>query len=107
MRARRSPASFSPAASAGAWAASTRGCSCSTGKPLALHVIDRLAPQVSELLINANQNDERYAAFGHRVVPDAIPGFAGPLAGLHAALGWPWPMSKDVCIRCSASAGLP
>jgi molybdopterin-guanine dinucleotide biosynthesis protein A len=37
-------------------------------------------------LINANQNGERYAAFGHRVVPDQIPGFAGPLAGLHAAL---------------------
>ncbi len=56
------------------------------GRPLVGHIIDRLAPQVSELLINANQNDERYAAFGHRVVPDAIPGFAGPLAGLHAAL---------------------
>jgi len=37
-------------------------------------------------LINANQNGERYAAFGHRVVPDQIPDFAGPLAGLHAAL---------------------
>ena len=49
-------------------------------------VIERLAPQVDELLINANQNGERYAAFGHRVVPDQIPGFAGPLAGLHAAL---------------------
>ncbi len=56
------------------------------GRPLAVWVVERLAPQVDELLINANQNGERYAAFGHRVVPDQIPDFAGPLAGLHAAL---------------------
>ena len=56
------------------------------GQPMVHWVIERLAPQVDELLINANQNGERYSAFGHRVVPDQIPGFAGPLAGLHAAL---------------------
>lgn len=56
------------------------------GRPMAAHVIERLAGQVDELLVNANQNAERYAAFGYRVVPDAITGFAGPLAGLHAAL---------------------
>jgi molybdopterin-guanine dinucleotide biosynthesis protein A len=56
------------------------------GRPLAVWVIERLAPQVGRLLINANQNGERYAAFGHPVVADAIAGFAGPLAGLHAAL---------------------
>lgn len=56
------------------------------GRPMAQWVVERLAPQVDELLINANQNGERYAAFGHRVVPDQIPDFAGPLAGLHAAL---------------------
>lgn len=56
------------------------------GQPLVHWVVERLAPQVDELLINANQNGERYAAFGHRVVPDEIPDFAGPLAGLHAAL---------------------
>ena len=56
------------------------------GQPMVRWVVERLAPQVDELLINANQNGERYAAFGHRVVPDQIPDFAGPLAGLHAAL---------------------
>ncbi len=55
-------------------------------RPMVHWVVERLAPQVDELLINANQNGERYAAFGHRVVPDEIPDFAGPLAGLHAAL---------------------
>ncbi|MER2540777.1 MAG: molybdenum cofactor guanylyltransferase MobA [Azonexus sp.] len=56
------------------------------GRPMTAWVVERLAPQVDELLINANQNGERYAEFGHRVVPDQIPDFAGPLAGLHAAL---------------------
>ncbi len=56
------------------------------GKPMVAAVLARLAPQVDEILINANQNLETYAQFGHRVVPDAIGGFAGPLAGLHAGL---------------------
>jgi molybdopterin-guanine dinucleotide biosynthesis protein A len=56
-------------------------------RPMVEHVIGRLAPQVDEILINANQNLEAYRRFGYRVVPDAIGGFAGPLAGLHAGLG--------------------
>ncbi len=56
------------------------------GRPMIVHVLDRLAPQVDEILINANQNVERYAALGHPVVPDLVQGFAGPLAGLHAGL---------------------
>ncbi len=56
------------------------------GKPLAQHVISRLAPQVGTLIVNANQNAERYAAFGYPVVADAVGGFAGPLAGLHAGM---------------------
>jgi molybdopterin-guanine dinucleotide biosynthesis protein A len=57
------------------------------GEPMIAAVLARLAPQVDEILINANQNLDAYARFGHRVVPDAIGGFAGPLAGLHAGLG--------------------
>ncbi|HRO58559.1 MAG TPA: molybdenum cofactor guanylyltransferase MobA [Burkholderiaceae bacterium] len=57
------------------------------GKPMVAHVIERLAPQVGTIVVNANRNAERYAAFGHPVVPDAIEGYAGPLAGLHAGLG--------------------
>lgn len=56
------------------------------GKPLAQWAIERLAPQVDELVVNANQNAREYARFGRRVVPDVLQGFAGPLAGLHAAL---------------------
>ena len=56
------------------------------GKPMAQWAIERLAPQVDEILINANQNLDEYRAFGHAVIPDAIGGFAGPLAGLHRGL---------------------
>jgi len=63
-----------------------KGLKVLRGKPMIAWVIERFAPQVDELLINANQNLERYAQFGHRVIPDAIGGFAGPLAGLHRAL---------------------
>jgi len=63
-----------------------KGLAMLRGRPMVAHVIERLAPQVGALLINANRNAERYAAFGHPVVPDAIEGYAGPLAGLHAGL---------------------
>ncbi len=56
------------------------------GRPMVAHVIERLAPQVGTLVINANRNIERYADFGWPVVRDAIEGFAGPLAGLHAGM---------------------
>jgi molybdopterin-guanine dinucleotide biosynthesis protein A len=56
------------------------------GKPMAQWALERLAPQVDEVLINCNQNLDAYARFGHRLVPDEIGGFAGPLAGLHAGL---------------------
>ena len=63
-----------------------KGLQLLDGRPMVAQVIERLQPQVDELLINANQNFDRYAAFGHRVVPDAIAGFAGPLAGLERGL---------------------
>jgi molybdopterin-guanine dinucleotide biosynthesis protein A len=56
------------------------------GRPLVAHVLERFVPQVGDVLINANQNTGRYAAFGHAVVADAVGGFAGPLAGLHAGM---------------------
>mgnify|MGYP001569354338 CR=1 FL=1 len=56
------------------------------GKPMVQWVLERFAPQVSEILINANQNLDTYARFGYRVIPDEIGGFAGPLAGLQRGL---------------------
>ncbi len=56
------------------------------GRPMVQHALERFAPQVDELMINANQNAEKYAAFGFPVIPDEIGGFVGPLAGLHVGL---------------------
>jgi molybdopterin-guanine dinucleotide biosynthesis protein A len=56
------------------------------GKPMAGHVLERLVPQVDEILINANRNADAYSRFGHRVIADEIEGFAGPLAGFERGL---------------------
>jgi len=56
------------------------------GQPLVAHVVARLSPQVASIVISANQNLERYAGLNCPVVPDVVSGYAGPLAGLHAAM---------------------
>jgi len=56
------------------------------GRPMVEHVLERLRPQVDEILINANQHRAEYEALGHAVFADAIGGFAGPLAGLQVGL---------------------
>lgn len=56
------------------------------GRPMVAHVIERFAPQVDELLVNANRNPAEYERFGHRVIADEVPGFAGPLAGFERGL---------------------
>ncbi|HEX9392459.1 MAG TPA: molybdenum cofactor guanylyltransferase MobA [Usitatibacteraceae bacterium] len=63
-----------------------KGLQLFRGKAMVAHVLERLGPQADEIIINANRNLAQYAQFGHRVVPDAIDGFAGPLAGLHAGM---------------------
>jgi len=62
-----------------------KGLQLLRGKPMAQWAIERLAPQVDEIIINANQNLEKYRGFG-TVITDEISGFAGPLAGLHAGM---------------------
>lgn len=56
------------------------------GKPMLAHVIERLRPQVGAMVLNANGDPARFAAFGLDVVPDTIEGFAGPLAGVLAGM---------------------
>jgi molybdopterin-guanine dinucleotide biosynthesis protein A len=56
------------------------------GRPLITHVIERLQPQVSTLLISANRNLDAYRGLGYPVLPDAQDDFQGPLAGLQAGL---------------------
>src|SRR5438067_13477822 len=63
-----------------------KGLQAFRGKPMAAHVLERLAPQVAAVAINANQNLATYADFGVPVWVDETTGFAGPLAGLEAGL---------------------
>ncbi|MEM6932428.1 MAG: molybdenum cofactor guanylyltransferase MobA [Pseudomonadota bacterium] len=58
------------------------------GRPLLTHVIDRLAPQVDALALNANGDPARFAEFGLPVISDTVNGFVGPLGGVLAGLRW-------------------
>ena len=58
------------------------------GRTILARIIDRLKPQVSDIVINANGDASRFATFGVPVVADSIVGYAGPLAGVHAGLEW-------------------
>ena len=57
------------------------------GEAMIKHTIDRIKPQVKEILINANRNQTRYAEFGFKVISDEHSGFLGPLAGMITAMG--------------------
>jgi molybdopterin-guanine dinucleotide biosynthesis protein A len=63
-----------------------KGLALLAGRPMVALVLARFTPQVGEVFVNANQNLDRYRAFGVDVVPDDVGGFAGPLAGLHAGM---------------------
>jgi len=58
------------------------------GRPILARIIERLQPQVADLVINANGELSRFAPFGLPIVSDSVVGFAGPLAGVHAGLQW-------------------
>ncbi len=58
------------------------------GVTLLERAIERARPQVGHLLLNANGDPMRFADFGLEVVPDVIPGFAGPLAGVLSGMMW-------------------
>ena len=58
------------------------------GRPILAHIVARLKPQVSDMVINANEEATRFADFGLPVVADSVSGYAGPLAGIQAGLAW-------------------
>ena len=56
------------------------------GRPLIEWALAALTPQVETIVISANRNLATYAAYGHRVLPDTLPEFPGPLAGVLTAM---------------------
>ena len=55
-------------------------------KRLIEHLIEAIAPQVPNIVINANRNQETYMSFGYPVISDAMSDFQGPLAGFSVAM---------------------
>ncbi len=58
------------------------------GKTLLQRAIDKARPQVDTLLLNANGDPARFAAYDVPVVGDVVEGYAGPLAGILTAMEW-------------------
>ncbi|HKJ07481.1 MAG TPA: molybdenum cofactor guanylyltransferase MobA [Gammaproteobacteria bacterium] len=54
--------------------------------PMVSYVLARLAPQVGDLVINANRSRDRYQAFGYPVIADSVGDYSGPLAGMASAM---------------------
>ena len=64
-------------------------------KPILAHTIERAQAQVSELILNANEDPGRFEAFGLNVVGDTIEGRLGPLAGILTGMEWAHQHSPD------------
>lgn len=78
-----------------------------SGRTLAAHAVSRLSPQVGTLILNANGDPARFAHLGLPVVADETADFAGPLAGVLAALHWFAREKPEVRAVLSASVDVP
>lgn len=71
-------------------------------KEILSHVIERLAPQVGQILLNANGDVSRFSRFGLPVLPDSLPDYPGPLAGVLAGLDWAADQGHDHIVTVAA-----
>jgi molybdopterin-guanine dinucleotide biosynthesis protein A len=77
------------------------------GTTMLARIVGRLRPQVERLVINANGDPERFAAFGLPVVADTMGGFAGPLAGILAGMRWSLLNAPNARSVVTVSSDLP
>src|SRR6266481_1937295 len=77
------------------------------GRTRGKRVIARLEPQCDGLILNANGDPARFAAFGLPVIADTVSDFPGPLAGILAALDWTAANRPNVEWILSAAADCP
>lgn len=77
------------------------------GKPMIVHVIDRLAPQVGPMVVNANGDPADFAPFGLPVIADSIAGHAGPLAGVLAGMDWAGPKADHIVTAATDTPFFP
>jgi molybdenum cofactor guanylyltransferase len=77
------------------------------GRTILERVIARLEPQCDGLILNANGDPTRFAAFGLPVIADGVADLPGPLAGILAGLDWAAANRPDVEFVLSAAADCP
>lgn len=71
------------------------------GRPVIAHVIERLG---CARAISANGDPARFARFGLPVLPDALPQFPGPLAGVLAGMDWAAAQGFDAIVTGAADS---
>jgi molybdopterin-guanine dinucleotide biosynthesis protein A len=77
------------------------------GTTILARALERLRPQCTRLILNANGDPARFADTGLPVISDDVPGFAGPLAGILAGLDWAAANAPDVPHLASAPGDCP
>jgi len=77
------------------------------GKTILARVLERMAPQCSRLVLNANGDPARFADTGLPVIADDVPDFAGPLAGILAGLDWAAAHAPDIATVVSVPGDCP
>jgi molybdopterin-guanine dinucleotide biosynthesis protein A len=77
------------------------------GEPILASLLRRLEPQCAGVALNANGDAARFGAFGLAVVPDSVPGFAGPLAGVLAGLDFVADSFPNISYVASVPADTP
>ena len=77
------------------------------GQSILSRVIERMTPQCTRLILNANGDPSRFADTGLPVIADDVPDFAGPLAGILAGLGWTAANAPDIATVVSVPGDCP
>ena len=91
----------------GGWAAATSRCTRIGGATILSRVLERLKPQCTRVVLNANGDPARFADTGLPVIPDDVPDFAGPLAGILAGLDWAAAHAPEVAYVVSVPGDCP
>lgn len=79
-----------------------KGLRVVAGQRLLDHVTARLGSQVAGMALNANGDPARFDGFGLPVLPDSLPGWPGPLAGVLAGLDWAAGQGADAVVSVAA-----
>jgi len=77
------------------------------GATILSRVLERLKPQCTRVVLNANGDPARFADTGLPVIPDDVPDFAGPLAGILAGLDWAAAHAPEIAYVASVPGDCP